>query len=334
MVKTSVGFPLPWDVDVKERDRFHLILAFSILLLLIVGVVISLVQLPEKTRQELEELPPQLARVVIEKREMPKPEIKKPEPKPEPEKKEEKKEEPKPKPEPKPEPKPQPKPEPKPEKKVTPKAEQPKQQTVDQAREKAQSSGLLALSDQLSDMRALADTTDASDQPLYTATPISKKASDKLVNNVSTSGSGGVDANKLDKSTQQVALASRKVTEVQEKAQPGGGGSTNKSSGSGSSNQRSATRTLEEIRKVFDGAKGALASIHQRARRQDPTLKGTLVPELMVEANGSVSQCKIVESNLNNPDFEKKICARLRLLNFGAKSNASKQAIRYPIDLL
>ncbi|MDG9667934.1 AgmX/PglI C-terminal domain-containing protein [Hahella sp. CR1] len=333
MVKARAGSPLPWNVDARERDRFFLILAFAMLVMLVAGVIIPLVDLPEKSREELEALPPQLARVVIEKRELPKPEIKKPEPKPE--KKEEKKEEPKPKPEPKPEPKPQPKPEPKPERKVTPKAEQPKQQTVDQAREKAQSSGLLALSDQLSDMRALADTADASDQPLYTATPISKKASDKLVNNVSTSGSGGVDANKLDKSTQQVALASRKVTEVQEKAQPGGGGSTSKkTSGSGSGNQRSATRTLEEIRKVFDSAKGALASIHQRARRQDPTLKGTLVPELMVEANGSVSQCKIVESNLNNPDFEKKICARLRLLNFGAKSNASKQAIRYPIDLL
>ncbi|AZZ93070.1 AgmX/PglI C-terminal domain-containing protein [Hahella sp. KA22] len=332
MVKARAGSPLPWNVDARERDRFFLILAFAMLVMLVAGVIIPLVDLPEKSREELEALPPQLARVVIEKRELPKPEIKKPEPKPE--KKEQKKEEPKPKPEPKPEPKPQSKPEPKPEKKVTPKAEQPKQQTVDQAREKAQSSGLLALSDQLSDMRALADTADASDQPLYTATPISKKASDKLVNNVSTSGSGGVDANKLDKSTEQVALASRKVTEVQEKAQPGGGSTSKKTSGSGSGNQRSATRTLEEIRKVFDSAKGALASIHQRARRQDPTLKGTLVPELMVEANGSVSQCKIVESNLNNPDFEKKICARLRLLNFGAKSNASKQAIRYPIDLL
>ncbi|MBK8972191.1 MAG: AgmX/PglI C-terminal domain-containing protein [Hahellaceae bacterium] len=306
---------LPWSIEPGEQRRFRITLAALLVVFFIFSVVIPGIELPERQREELEALPPQLAKVVLEKKELPKPEIKKPEPEPE-----------KPKPEEK---KPEPKVEKKPELKVKP---QPKPQTVEQAREVAKSSGLLAMQDQLSDLRALADTVQLDQPNLVTAKPISRKASGGLVSQVSTASSGGVDTSKLDQSAKQISLASRKTTEV---AQPAGVAAAVAAAETARQGQKGgAERTREELRRVFDANKGAIYTIYNRELRNNPSLQGSITPELVVEASGAVSSCKVVESSLNEPVLEKKICARLMLVNFGSKSGAGKQTIRYPIELL
>src|SRR5690606_7119132 len=118
------------------------------------AVYISWITLPEQKREEKEALPPQLARLVLEKKEKPKPvvEQKKEEPKPE------LKQEPK-KPEPKVAEKPVPvKPQPiKPEPQVVKKPE-PTAAEVTAAREKVKQTGILAMSNELSKLSALADS--------------------------------------------------------------------------------------------------------------------------------------------------------------------------------
>jgi hypothetical protein len=42
----------------------------------------------------------------------------------------------------------------------------------------------------------------------------------------------------------------------------------------------------------------------------------------------------VVESTLNEPALEKKICNRLRLVDFGARPGVDRTTIRYPIELL
>ena len=305
---------LPWNIDPQEQMRFRVTLAVLLVLFLVLSILVPAIDVPEKKREELEALPPQLARVVLEKKELPKPEVKKPEPEPEKEKPEEKKPEEK-------------KPEPKQEKKP-----EPKEQTVEQAREKAKSTGLLAMQDQLSDLRALADTVQLDQPTLLTAKPISRKASDGLVSQVSTAGSGGVDTARLDQSAKQISLASRKATEV---AQPAAvAAAVAAAETARNSKKGGAERSREEIRRVFDANKGAIYTIYNRELRNNPSLQGSITPELVVEASGAVTSCRIVESSLNEPALEKKICARLMLVNFGNKPGAGKSTIRYPIELL
>ena len=87
-------FALPWE-KAGDAQSFKKWLSSSLSLVLVVGLVMPWLVLPEVEREELEELPPQLARIVLEK---PKPKV----PPPPPQKKEEPKPEEKPKEEPKP----------------------------------------------------------------------------------------------------------------------------------------------------------------------------------------------------------------------------------------
>ena len=94
------------------------------------------------------------------------------------------------------------------------------------------------------------------------------------------------------------------------------------------------SRSREELRRTMDANKAAVFSIYNRALRRDPSLQGTVTPELVIEESGAVSSCKVVESSLGQPTLEAKICARLQLVNFGEKSGAGRSTIRYPIELL
>lgn len=112
-------------------------ITFGVMIVLI--LIISLISVPEPTREEQEALPPQYAELILP----PAPEPEPPEPEPEPEEEEEA-------------------PEPEPEEEIVQEEEPPpvvdeQPQTVQEAREKASVSGLLAFRDQLQDMRAAVD---------------------------------------------------------------------------------------------------------------------------------------------------------------------------------
>jgi outer membrane biosynthesis protein TonB len=142
---------LPWSSSDAENKRFRLITLVVLALTLVMAGVVKWQELPDRTRAEKEKVPPQLTRLIKAKKVEPP----KPIPKPEPV-------EAKPKPEPEIE-KPKP-PEPK---KVPPKIEKKKvippkpvevkvptqAQLTEQAKEKAQQSGLLAFQDDLASLR-------------------------------------------------------------------------------------------------------------------------------------------------------------------------------------
>ncbi len=96
-------YGLPWSIGEDELRRLRKLVSICLLAILMFGLIIPWLPLPEVEREELEELPPQLARIMLEK---PVPVIPPPpivEPKVEPKKEpEQKKVEPEPKAEPKP----------------------------------------------------------------------------------------------------------------------------------------------------------------------------------------------------------------------------------------
>lgn len=315
---------LAWSNEQGERKRLLSIVCVVLPIFFLVTIYITWIDLPEQKREDLERLPPQLAKVVLKKKvQPPKPMEKKEAPKPEPEPEQKVAEKPKPKPKNAPVPKVAEKPKPK---------IKAKPEAIAKAREKAKKSGVLAMSSQLSKLNALAKSVKLETPKTMTSKPIARKSSDKLAQRVAASNtrSAGVDESQFNNETQEIVLAKHEVAQVDAIEEA----AIELAHEEQQAVQQLALRTTEEVRKTMDANKSAIYSIYNRALRKKPSLQGLVTPELVIESNGLVSSCSVVESTLNEPKLESKICNRLRLVNFGDKSGVDQTTIRYPIELL
>jgi len=317
---------LAWNAEAGERKRLLRIVSIVCPVFLVIAIYITWTTLPEQNREALEALPPQLAKVILKKKEPPKPIAPKIEKKPEAKKPEPEKLVDKPKPK-----KPVPQIVKKPKTPLKPDTK-PKPKEIVLAREKAKASGILAMRHQLSALSALADTVKLDTPKMITAKPIARKATDKLASRVSTARSSGVDESQFNQETQKMTLAARKVTEVEQAEELVA--AVDAQAQAAEAERLAARRTSEDVRRIMDANKSAINSIYNRALRKQPSLQGVLTPELVIEENGTVSSCAMIESTLNEPRLEGKICKRLRLVNFGHKPGVDQTTIRYPIELL
>ena len=147
---------------------------------------------------------------------------------------------------------------------------------------------------------------------------------------LNTGRSSGVDESGLTRETREVALAERQRAQVEEAEEV-----VAQAKAAEREQQAAASkRSREELRRTMDANKSAIYSIYNRELRRKPSLQGSVTPELVIEENGAVSSCSVVESPLNEPALEKKICNRLRLVDFGARPGVDRTTIRYPIELL
>jgi protein TonB len=80
-----------------------------------------------------------------------------------------------------------------------------------------------------------------------------------------------------------------------------------------------AARSREEIELIFDRNKGAIYALYSRELRDHPELQGKLVLEFTISPSGDVTMCRVVSSELNDPELERKIIARVRLFHFEPK---------------
>ena len=94
-----------------------------------------------------------------------------------------------------------------------------------------------------------------------------------------------------------------------------------------------ASRSLEEIKLVFERNKGSIYAIYNRALREDPGLQGKVVLELKISPSGTLSDCRIVSSELKSPELEAKLLARIRQFDFGAK-DVDQMIVSWPVDFL
>ncbi|NKF23770.1 AgmX/PglI C-terminal domain-containing protein [Solimonas marina] len=252
-------------------------------------------------------------------------------------------EEPKPQPEESKKPPEQPakSPQPKQDKAPNPPKPQPTQaEQQAQARAVAKNSGVLAMADQLAELRDQSlhglDSSHALRNDRLTAqagTGASGGSSDQFAASAA-SGSGGIGASGSGSETRLqsgAGLGERRTTTVKaprgtgpDKTKPGQGG-----------DKLIAGRTLEEIQLTFDRNKGAFYAIFNRAMREDPSVgPGKIVVSLTIAPDGSVTDCHVVSSTFNNPDLERKVVQRVKLLNFGAKNVPAFTYPNYPINFL
>lgn len=314
---------LAWNIEADENNRLKKVTLSVLPIFFCLLIFVSWVDLPEQDREALEALPPQLAKVILKKKVEPKPVVKK--------EKIEKKKEKKPKPE-----KVAEKPKPKVKKPVPQIAKKPKAKIKHKpkevllARKKAKTSGLLAMSSQLSAMSAAASKVTLDVPQTITAKPIARKAVDRLASTVSTGRSAGVDSAALTQDTQKIALASRQVTEVDQVEEV----VAMVEEEAAAETLLVAQRTSEELRRTMDANKSAIQSIYNRALRKKPSLQGIFTPLLVIEQSGKVSNCTTEASTLGEPSLESKFCKRLRLVDFGYKAGVDRMKFKYPFDLL
>lgn len=224
----------------------------------------------------------------------------------------------------------QPKPKPKKQTQITEK-KKPTQEEKAKARKKAAKTGLLAFKNNFADLMEdvnvdkLGSNAKLSDQGAK-----AKSTSRSLVLAQAKSGSGGINASSLSRDTGIGGkIGSVKFSRVTSDIGTGAEGSDRPlSSGPGPS------RTDEEIQIVFDRYKAALYRIYNRELRKNPTLQGKMVLRITILPNGKVSLAKVESSDLDSALLSKKITARVKRFNFGAKKDVPTITILYPIDFL
>ena len=298
-------FALPWATGRSDTGRFHKWLLICVLFVLVTGGIMPFLPLPEVTREDLEQLPPQLARIMPERRE--------PVPPPPPEPEILQAQEPTPEVVPDPVVEKTPEPEP----------------TVADAQKRAAISGLLAFKDAFADMREAVDVTKLQDTGAIQRGAGEAASIDRsLLTSRQGTRSAGVNVGALSRDTGGVALSGRATTRVEAPVGSNGTGGV-KTPRQIDSRQRS----IEEIRRVFDSNKGAIFAIYNRALRRDPTLQGKVVLELIIDPAGRVVDCKVVASELADEIVVGKIVNRIRLFDFG-KRDVGTTTISYPVHFL
>jgi len=309
---------LPWS-DGGDQHRFIPILVGFLLFVMVVGIIIPFMDVPQLDRKELEKLPPQLAKV-IERKKLEKP-------KPLPPKKEEKKPEPKPelKPEPKPEP-PKPKPEPpkpKPQPKPKPKVEAPKEKR-EQAKETAKKAfgndALNALSSIRSQVPIAALNT--SSKGLSNAGKQATNIGTVVDRNAATRGSGGVDVATLTTATVGEQLTERQVTAVEMTAEQQ------------EAEAAATTRSQEELRLVLEPYKVHFDRLYRSALRKNPALSGSLTLKAEIQPNGTVSSCSVINSELKDEALHKRLASKCRQMQFADRKGIDVTVAEFPINFM
>jgi TonB family protein len=311
----SHSLSLPWSISPEDERRFRKILTITLVLTLALGIILPLLPVLKKPAEEEAALPPRVAKLIFEKhtearpKPKPKPVEKKPEPKPEAKK------------EPKPLPKKQP---PRVAKKPEPK--KPPVDAVEQARKKASSAGLLALQDTLADLRDQNVDALKGGTRLSNSGAKAKTTERSLITSKVGSGSRGINTAAMSRDAGSTQLAARTATEVKSSI-------VKTSLKKDPKAARTAGRSQEDIQIVFDKNKGAIYNIYNRALRKDPSLAGKVVFQLTIAPSGKVTAISVVSSELGDAALERKLRARIKLINFGAKP-VDAVTLTYPIDFL
>ena len=291
-------YELPWSADSSQDRKFQRLLGIIFLIVAVLGLVWPFIPTVEPEFDEVIEIPPRIAQLLLEEKPLPPP----PPPEPEPEEAEPDEAEPEPEPEQVVETEPEPEPEPEPD-------------LQEIAREQAQAA-LMPFAEDLADLvdQELLEKV-ADNRELSASVGEAERNERSMITSKVGIASGGINTANMSRNTGGTGIAGRSTTKVDNPVAgigPAGGAQRTGTSGK-------ASRSREEIELVFDKNKGAIFSLYNRALRSDPSLEGKIVLRLTIAPNGSVTFCEIVSSELGDVDLESKLVARIKLFRFEAK---------------
>lgn len=310
-----------WDDRAEER-RFRVIAAAVIVLTLLFAFVVPLIDIPAPAVRFMEEVSPRFAQL-LQDREPPAP------PPVVPERAQEAV--PESVPEAMPEPplpaEPLPAPEPLPQEPLPAAPATPESTPIPAARERAARSGLLALSQEIAQIRSENPLRTLEDQELRAADAERPPQPDAQAVIASRAGaaSGGL-GDSLPTQGDATLLAEHELTQVE--APVVVRDAVGVAEGTAPA---LPARSSDDIQRVFDENRAALNTLYRRALRNDPTLRGTVVLRLVILPSGVVADCEIVSSELRDADLERRLVARVRQFDFGAR-DVAVTTTTYPID--
>ena len=288
-----------------EDKRFYRLLWLGFALWLIFAVLIPALTVPERSRQVQEQLPPQLARVVLEERKAPPP----------------------PEPPPVQEPLPEPKPEPVAVTEPVPAAAEPVKPDPQRAREQAQQAGLLAMKDDLAELRQSFQLNNTAPQVKSSGEQQATQVERKLLRNDASKQFAAAQAAAVAGDIARSELADTGTTALAEAelkglSATGSAEQQSRSNANASTNSAGQGRSEAAIRRVLEANKSSLYTLYSRALRANPLLKGKVVFELVIKPDGSLAEVTIVQSELNDSKLERQLVLRLGSVNFGAEAVA------------
>ena len=289
-------YELPWEGDEESSERFRKILRVLLVVLVVLGIMFPLLPIPK--RETAEDIPTRLAKVMLEQ---------------------------KPKPPPPPKPVEQPK---EPPKVAMVKTPPPPVDLKALAHKKAERQ-LNQVRDELADLREQMDLTPLQTKNLSAAVGADSHAERSLITSRVGAGSGGITSANASRGfgTGAGSLTGHTATAVNSSVALASAANRNVHSGGGGKPARSP----EEIALVFDRNKGRIYSLYARALRDNAELQGKLVLEFTIAPNGSVTACRVVSSELRDPELEKKIISLVRLFQFQPEDVDAVTATK-PID--
>lgn len=286
-------FELPWAQSEESERKFKKLLRILLIIATLLAILMWVLPRPATVKVEREDLPERVVQLIVEK------------PKP-----------------------PPPPPPPEPEKKPEPEKPKPEQQKpVEKPKPSVRNQGMLALADELAELRD--QNLDLQDPQMKA--PVENARSERnLITSQAGRASGGINTANLARGFGGGAgqIGTHTATAVSHGAglDPNAGGKVQRTGNSGK-----ASRAREEVEIVFDRNKGALYALYGRALRDQPELQGKLVLEFTIAPSGEITMCRVVSSELNDPELEKKIVARVRLIRF-KPADVEPLTVSKPID--
>ena len=292
---------LPWSASHEEDRRFRRILLQTLSVCLVVGAIIPYIRIPQPDADVAEELPPRRVHLLAEQQ------------------------------------KPASRPAPIPAAPVVTAPQKP--QTIPEQlpvapimtpRQKAARSGVLAMSDALTELHARAPKTGtrpgrikAVDE-VYRTTP----QPSMLTANV-TRGSKGIEGGV----THQSVLGATGLPDRGDNRQ----GISSREGRVAARGRTSApppglVRSEEEIQEILDRNKGAMYTLYNRELRKDITLQGKLVMSITIAPAGKVTRCVILSSELGSLSLEQQLVALIKRIDFGNKPGVSIVTTKIPIE--
>jgi len=222
-------------------------------------------------------------------------------------------------------PPPPPPPPPEPEKKPEPDKPKPAEKPTEKPKPELRKQ-MRAFEDAFADLREDVNIQD----PQMKNPVVDARSERNLITSQAGRASGGINTSNLSRGFGggAGAIGTHTTTQVQHGAglDPNAGGRVQRTGNSGKS-----SRAREEVEIVFDRNKGALYALYGRALRDSPELQGKLVLEFTIAPTGEITMCRVVSSELNDPELEKKIVARVRLIRFKA-ADVEPLTVSKPID--
>jgi protein TonB len=306
MTTLALQADLPWTVSYEEDRRFRLILLQVLLVCLVVGVVTPYIRIPLADFIFEEEVPPRRVRLLTEQ------------PLPEP-----------------PPPPPVIVPDiPEVPVVVPPAPEMAAVQApvapVITPRAKAASSGVLAMSDALSELRSAMPRTGTTSGRTDRSERVPRRAPQPsvLTANV-TRGSKGIDGGVAHESV----LGVSGLPDKQDGARGFSSGEVALPvTGRVASPSQVAVRSEEEIQEVLDRNKGAMYTLYNRELRRAPSLQGKLVISITIASDGRVTRCTIVSSELDSASLEQQLVKLVKGIRFGDKPGVATVTTKIPVE--